>query len=320
VATESFDGFPGPVILFDTDGKLHYANAKARTKLGAPPIVLLEPEMSISGPELVTLKLRRRSGKVLELPCLAMPYKDRVLAIAYTQAQSRVQELQMFKDALARFLVHDLNTMLTGVLGSVQLLRMDDNTNLSEGQQKLVENAYRSGQELRKMIQNILDVTQMEGTRLQIKPESVPVATLFQRVMDDYQSAAIMMGKRIRVRLTDPSLMVNADLDMILRVISNLLANALKYAPRKGEIVLEGDITDEGWVWIAVSDTGPGIAREYQQKVFEKYFQIQNSRRQAGAGIGLAFCKLAVEAHGGHIWVESEPGEGARFKFTLPAA
>lgn len=303
--------------MFDGDGKLHYVNAKARGKLGAPPIVLLEPDMSMSGPELVTLKLRRRSGKVLELPCLAMPYKDRVLAIAYTQTQSRVQELQEFKDALARFLVHDLNAMLTSVLGSVQLLRMDD---LPEGQKKLVENAYRSGQELRKMIQNIVDVTKMEGTHLQIKRESIPVATLFQRVMDDYQSVALMMGKKIRVRLADPSLMVNADLDMILRVISNLLANALKYAPRKGEIVLEGDITDEGWVWIAVSDTGPGIAREYQQKVFEKFFQIQKSRRQAGAGIGLAFCKLAVEAHGGHIWVESEPGEGACFKFTLPAA
>jgi signal transduction histidine kinase len=170
------------------------------------------------------------------------------------------------------------------------------------------------------MIQNIVDVTKLEGSHLQLKLEAVPVATLFQRVMDDYSPVALMMQKKLKFRLADPSLMVRADLDMMLRVLSNLVSNALKYAPRRGEILVESDITDEGWVWLAVSDTGPGIARQYQEKIFEKFFQIDlEKRRKSGAGIGLAFCKLAVEAHGGHVWVESEPGEGSRFKFTLPA-
>lgn len=326
--SESFDAFPGPVFIFDSAGRLHYANAKARRKLGyeklPPPVHLLESSFSVSDPQLVTLKVRRKSGKSIDLPCLAVPCQDWIIAIAHTggpepRLKQDLAELQTFKEALARFLVHDLNTILTGVLGSIQVLRMDDNTNLTEGQKKLVENAHRSGQELRKMIQNILDVTKMEDSQLRLKRESVPVATLFQRVMEDYQPVASMLGKKLKIRLTDPSLMVDADLDMVLRVISNLVANALRHAPRGGEITIESDITDEGWVWVSVSDTGPGIAREYQEKIFEKFFQIQR-KGQAGAGIGLAFCKLAIEAHGGRIWVESEPGEGSCFKFTLPAA
>jgi signal transduction histidine kinase len=328
-AAGTFDTFPGPVFIFDPSGRLYFANLRARKKLGyarlPPPVHVLESPLPPSGPQLVELKLRTSSGRSLDLPCLVVPWKDWLVALSYGGAERKlmaeISELQTFRDALARFLVNDLNNGLTGVLGSIQLLRMDDNTNLTESQRKLVETAHRSGQELRKMIQNILDVTKMEESHLRLKREGVPVATLFQRVVDDYHSIAELMGKRLRVRLTDPSLMVDADMDMILRVISNLVTNALKSAPRGGEIMLESDITDEGWVWVAVSDTGPGIAREFQEKVFEKFFQIpKETKRQAGAGLGLAFCRMAVEAHGGRIWVESEPGEGSRFKFTLPAA
>jgi signal transduction histidine kinase len=326
---DSFDEYPGPVLVFDASGRLHHANLKARKKLGYgkgnPPIHLLESKLEGSAPRATTLKLRTKTGRVLSLGVLAVPYKDWIVAIGTAAGDERLreelEELQTFKEALARFLVNDLNNILTGVLGSVQLLRMDDNTNLSEGQRRLVDNAYRSGHELRKMIQNILDTTKMEAAHLVLKRESVPVATLFQRVMDDYQPVATMMGKRMRVKLSDPSLMVDADLDVILRVLSSLVSNALKHAPRRGEVTMESDITDEGWVWLSVSDTGPGIAREFQDKVFEKFFQIrrEDRPRRAGAGLGLAFCKLAVEAHRGHIWVESEPGEGSCFKFTLPA-
>jgi signal transduction histidine kinase len=110
---------------------------------------------------------------------------------------------------------------------------------------------------------------------------------------------------------------VEADMDMIHRVLINLLENAIKYTPADGRITISAR-KEEEHVLIEVSDSGPGIATSDQQRIFEKYARIRRGSRSKGIGLGLAFCRLAVEAHGGKIWVESEPGQGSSFLFTLP--
>jgi len=125
------------------------------------------------------------------------------------------------------------------------------------------------------------------------------------------------------------------DEDLVTRVLVNLLDNAIKFSPQGGAVRVTTDgvsatptfeesseITSQHYISVSVTDTGPGIPEEYREKIFEKFIRIeeQESRRGRGSGLGLTFCKLVVEAHGGRIWVESQMGQGSTFTFTLPVA
>jgi signal transduction histidine kinase len=110
---------------------------------------------------------------------------------------------------------------------------------------------------------------------------------------------------------------VRVDRDMVSRVLTNLLDNATKFTPTEGEIELQIAERDDNLL-IVVSDTGPGIPLESQENIFERFTRLESAKGTQGTGLGLPFCRLAVEAHGGKIWVESTPGEGSKFKFTLP--
>ncbi|MBI5875051.1 MAG: ATP-binding protein [Deltaproteobacteria bacterium] len=112
---------------------------------------------------------------------------------------------------------------------------------------------------------------------------------------------------------------VSADRYMLMRVMGNLLGNAIKFTPPDGEITVSGGIEDR-MIKIMVSDTGPGIPKQFHEFIFDKYWQAETGSRneRKGVGLGLAFCKMVVEAHGGRIWVESEQGEGSRFIFSIP--
>ena len=135
--------------------------------------------------------------------------------------------------------------------------------------------------------------------------EVSPIADAKQQTLEALETKAL------------PRVMV--DEDMILRVLINLLENASKYTQTQGEISIQATQSD-GMIMVRVQDNGPGIAPAEQQRIFEKFSRIQRKDRPKGLGLGLAFCRLAVEAHGGRIWVESEPGSGSTFSFTLPAS
>jgi len=113
--------------------------------------------------------------------------------------------------------------------------------------------------------------------------------------------------------------LVSADRTRVVQVLSNLLRNAIKFTPRDGRIVIGVDTSDHA-VQFSVTDTGPGISAEKRARVFDRYWQSSQGARQRGAGLGLSIAKGIVEAHGGRIWVESVPGEGSEFAFTIPQA
>jgi two-component system clock-associated histidine kinase SasA len=126
-------------------------------------------------------------------------------------------------------------------------------------------------------------------------------------------------GQRLKFDLSNGIPPVNLDGDMILRVVVNLLENALKYTPKEGTIQLNVELISSGKeVRIIVRDSGPGIPRHMQKQIFDKFSRVKYHDAPKGVGLGLAFCRLAVEAHNGEIWVESEVGEGSAFIFTLP--
>jgi signal transduction histidine kinase len=122
----------------------------------------------------------------------------------------------------------------------------------------------------------------------------------------------------VTLAISVPLPAITADTEMIRRVLINLVENASKFSPLDGALEI-GAQAESGQVRVWVQDSGPGISPEYQEVIFEKFRQLKNQPQLKGFGIGLAFCRLAVQAHGGKIWVESQPDQGSRFIFTLPA-
>jgi signal transduction histidine kinase len=182
---------------------------------------------------------------------------------------------------------------------------------------QLVDIALRSGQQMQDLIDSMLDVSRLEQHEVPLSRSHVDLDTLMRAVEDQLSPMATASQVELKFDVQGESLVPWIDQDMIRRVLANLVTNAIKYSPRRGqvEIVANGK---EGCLQLSVTDEGPGIPAEYQWRIFDKFARVQSKEARSGVGLGLAFCRLAVEAHGGRIWVESTPGQGSTFLFTLP--
>jgi len=246
-----------------------------------------------------------------------------MLAGAVTERLHRsnreLRESERLRQNLTDMLVHDLRNPITSLLGVLDLLGMMLGDHLTETQQQLLSNARHSGHMLITMVSEMLDVSKMEAGKLQLTLEPVHLPTLLQ------ESAAAVAGLAQLEELTlrveaDPQIpAVMCDRQLIGRVVANLLSNAIKHTSEGGVITLRLERRPVEAV-ISVEDTGSGIPPEFLGRIFEKFTQAeQDARAHRGTGLGLTFCKMAVEAHGGRIWVESELGKGSTFSFALPA-
>ena len=234
--------------------------------------------------------------------------QNRELESAYQE----IQRAESMRDNLTAMLVHDLRTPLTGLLAPLQMLEAEMLGPLDESQREVVHISHRSGQRLLGMVNALLDVSKMEAGEFIIHPQTIEIEPLLARViqtarpLEDGGSATILAHCHQQTVFADP--------DLLERILINLVGNALKFTPASGQITLSAQPASDK-TRFAVEDNGPGIAPEFQDKIFEKFGQVEN--RQKGAkfstGLGLTFCKLAVEAHDGRIGVESEVGKGSVF-------
>ncbi len=223
-----------------------------------------------------------------------------------------LQELQDTKEHLTQMIIHDLKNPLTGIKANLEIVGMDALTDTRE----CLEAAQRSSDLLHSMIQDLLDISRMEEGKLNLNREEMDFSELGQTVVDEVDAPAAAEGKNVRLDLEDGLPPVPADRELIYRVISNLMLNAVKHTGRGGTITLKCSRLDEV-LQIDVIDNGHGIPEDYLDRIFEKFGQVDR-RRRSGTGLGLTFCKMAVEVHGGRIWVESKEGGGSTFSFILP--
>lgn len=231
------------------------------------------------------------------------------------------RETQTAREQLTSMIVHDLRSPLTSVWASL----------------KLIEDVYRAKDDLgimgetldvglhavRRMIllvDSMLDVFRTEASQIPVQRMSQPIAPLATSITDDMRIAAAEQSVALTLELGNNLPNVAIDADKIERVFMNLLDNALKYTPPDGHIWVrvgrwQGD---DGFILCEVSDTGTGIPEDFLERIFDRYVQVTGRTVRRGVGLGLAFCKLAVEAHGGTIWANNRPGGGSGFYFTLP--
>jgi signal transduction histidine kinase len=178
--------------------------------------------------------------------------------------------------------------------------------------------ALRSGRRLSRLIEQLLDLEQFEAGQAVLYKSKGSLSALIIEAVEEIHPVAEGKGHVLSFDLGTGDLpLVEMDADMIRRVLINLLENAIKYSRSEGQISVGLDRVD-GSLRVRVSDQGPGIAPEDQERIFQKFARVNRSGRPKGLGLGLAFCRLAVQAHGGRIWVESALGRGSTFYFTLP--
>jgi len=229
----------------------------------------------------------------------------------------RLQELEHLRDNLVHMIVHDMRSPLMAMSGYLDLLKMKASSQLGEREQGWIKTARQGTTQLTEMVTTLLDVSRLEAGQMPLKRSACDLAVVARAAVDSLGS---LVGQR-RLSIESPSgpVIASADKEIVQRVIANLLGNALKFTPDGGEVKLTADRKD-GLARLAVSDTGPGIPPEYHARIFERFGQVEKQRRKHSTGLGLTFCKLAVEAHGGQIGLESEVGKGSTFWFVLPLA
>jgi signal transduction histidine kinase len=231
----------------------------------------------------------------------------------YLESQQAVRA----REEVLAIVSHDLRNPLSAItLGSSLLLT---STNLSAEDREQIETMQVSAERMNRLIADLLDVTRLEGgKRLPIEPAPVSVTELLSEAEELFRAQAAVAGVSIDADRDERVSAVFADHHRVMQVLSNVVGNSLKFTPPGGTIRVYAEPHPNG-VLFTVSDTGPGIPREHLTHIFTPYWQAKRAER-LGAGLGLPIAKGIVEAHGGEIWAESEPGQGTRFHFTLPAA
>ncbi|MFW5866863.1 MAG: ATP-binding protein [Armatimonadota bacterium] len=230
------------------------------------------------------------------------------------QANEALRHLQKLRDDLTHMIVHDMRTPLTNIISGLQTVEaMDYEDEIAE---EFIPEAINAGLDLQDMISNLLDISKMEAGELEPDREQFEVRDLVDETLERVGHLAREGELDLTADVPD-GLSLTADRTLLKRVLVNLLGNAIKFTPEGGSVTVEAEETDEG-AQVCVTDTGPGISEEQQARLFQKFSQLESRQKKQGTGLGLAFVKMAVDAHDGRVWVESEPGEGSSFCFVIP--
>jgi two-component system sensor histidine kinase/response regulator len=244
---------------------------------------------------------------------LELEQKNRTIEQSY----AKLREMEQLRDALTQMIAHDMRSPLTGILGALQFLKDDLAGVLPNQSLADLERGMESVHNLVRMINDLLDVSRLEAGELPVQRSACDLRELARR-------AIAFLGAHARTRTIDISGLdgvseVACDGELLGRVLVNLLDNALKFLPAGG-VVRVRSTQEGGATRIEVSDTGPGIPKDAHCRIFERFGQVaqEPKARAHSSGLGLTFCRMAIEAHGGAIGVISEPGQGATFWFTLP--
>lgn len=335
-----FDHAIVPIILTDPNGEIIDVNQHASQLLGyfphdliGQPISRIHPKLDINtiheGQPLTDLPTNHESTLQTELYTHAkeqIPVLVRVRRLSVNgrdiiewlqQDISAQMTLEQLRRDLSAMIYHDLRGPLHTLGGSIRklsqlLANYDDPVVLS-----LLQVGLRSSRQLRRMVDSLLDVQRLEeGNRILNLTKQAPDVLLTQ-AYELVQPLAVEAEIRLHYDVKEDLPSIYVDQDMMTRVIINLLENAIKYTP-SGETIALIAKSQDNYLMICVKDNGPGIPPNMVDKIFDKFNRVNYSNAPKGVGLGLAFCRLAVQAHGGEIWVESKLNHGSDFYFTLP--
>jgi len=230
---------------------------------------------------------------------------------------TRLKELDRLKSEFVMTASHELKTPLQTLGMSVELLKEGAADKLDDKQRQLLDAASQELSRLKSLISDLLDLSKIEAGKVEMELERVDPRVLAEKAMGVFKAQAEEKHVELSADLPEDLPEFRADANKITWVLTNLIANALRYAATR--ISVSARCSGQ-WVYFSVADDGEGIPPEYQSRIFDKFVQVKSEKSVGGTGLGLAICKEIVRAHKGTIWVDSTPGEGSTFTFTLPVA
>lgn len=278
---------------------------------GGPPI------------EIETTVVETREERPRVFHEFAAPVQDdqgRVIGRIYVYRDiTKETEVDRMKSEFIATVSHELRTPMTSIKGSLGLVLGGASGELPADARDLLTIAQNNTDRLIRLINDILDISRIEAGKMEIRRVPLSVADAVKRAVQEMDGFARQRSIKVRTEIPEGLPRVMADPDRLEQVLVNLISNAVKFSPAGTEVLLRAE-QDQTRVRIDVVDQGPGIPAEQATAIFEKFHRIDNaaSRKTGGTGLGLAICRAIVEEHGGTIWVDSQPGEGATFSFVLP--
>ena len=274
----------------------------------------------------------RKDGIIIEASLAVSPIRDKDdnvigflhLARDVTEKkryEQRLKELDKMKSAFVSNVSHELRTPLTAIKASADNMLDRLIGDLNAKQVGYLTRIKSNSDRLARLINDLLDLSTIEAGKIDLRPANLPLVTLVKEAAESLRPVAAEKLINLTVMSADPGVIAWADRDKVIQVLMNLIGNALKFTPTRGEVTVAVAKNSAAWMQISVTDTGPGIPAEEVNKVFGRFYQIgqAGTQKTQGTGLGLAISKALVEMHGGKIWVESEAGKGSTFSFTLPA-
>ncbi len=242
-----------------------------------------------------------------------------VFIILLRDVRQKIHSLDMLKQSLAMATIHDLKGPLASIIGVLSIISETD-MDLGKKEQ-LLKVAMASSKSMEKLVQILVDTDRMEIAKITLQKQKLVLGEFLRQTLDLFTFLSVNQGILLTLNAETKMPYIYADPDLLQRIFENLILNAFKYSERGSKITVNAKYED-GKFYFEVRDTGIGISREYLDKVFDKYYRVEGgkaSESRKGSGLGLYFCRLAIEAHGGKIDIDSQPGKGTNIFFELPA-
>ena len=338
-----FQGSRTPLLILTPDARIEDMNPATERLFGWSPEDLTDKDISIlidetgPGDAHILQRLanrqgyleeeiegaicgRRRDGSRFSAEISVSPVSvgDESHIIAAVRDVSERRRVEEMKNQFVSTVSHELRTPLTSIAGSLGLLAGGAAGPLPEKAARLIGIAQSNSQRLVRLINDILDIEKIESGQMTLQVEQVQVRDVVSRSIDSVRGMADEAGVRLILKDGDDAV-VAGDPDRLIQIVVNLLSNAVKFSPRDG--VVEVSTVPAGRsVRISVTDRGPGIPVAFRARIFQKFAQADSSdtRQRGGTGLGLVISREIAERHGGRLWFESRPGEGATFHLDLP--
>ena len=335
----AIDSLPDPVIVLSLDGQVLNVNQAAenllRLEAGRDPLSRLPPQLREAidkirahifagkgsyAPRGVeeAIRVEGEGGGRALLPRATPLYSEQgnvTGASIVLQDVTRLLRFDELKNDLVATVAHEFCTPLTSMRMAVHILLEGIVGPLNDKQLDLVGAARDDCERLQGIVEDLLDLSRIQAGKVEVSLTALPAKSILDAAVAAKEDAARDAGLKIEADLIEPVLPVLVDPDRINLVFDNLVGNAIRHGPKGSRIVVRAR-PEKAWVRFEVEDQGPGIPAEYQQRIFEKFFRMPGTKGE-GIGLGLYISREIVAAHGGEMGVESEPGKGSRFWFTL---
>jgi PAS domain S-box-containing protein len=336
---ELFNDSVDPILVTGVDGKVHEANRQASviTEYSSRQLqgmMIDQLHDGAGGDKTVSLE-KLKSGKIVSYESVLksrsgkkIPIQVYVRKVVFEEAESlqwlmrdisERKDLDTLREELTSMIYHDLRSPLANIISSLDVLATLFPSQENEAIQSVTTIARRSTDRIQRLVSSLLDINRLESGQAIVSQQSVIPSLLAEDALDAVRPMTDSRHQVLKSHLSDKLPPVWVDVDMIRRVLINLMENASKFTPPEGKIELGGQ-QDGDWVQLWVQDNGGGIPAAEREHIFEKYTRLKGQENASGLGVGLAFCRLAVNGHGGKIWVESDLGQGSKFILTIPVS